>query len=205
MPDGSLAAPPTAEKPRHSRPRRIVDAEPRTIPHNVSGFSIELLGRQLALSEHRYHMVSILSSEIGRENKGPDMVMDAATLRQRHAEHAETASSNHNYALQELIMNSRPVTLADVVVQLLVTHSWTDRLDRSEDGDKVAEIVERVIAQAAHCIARHAGLRMADVGGASFADSSCDRWPDVDISRVADDMPRAWRTAMDGTVPEWDR
>ena len=163
-------------------------------------FSIVALGRRLGALREREEQLDALAVRLGSEKHGAPM--DAHRLAQRHARRDRDAMSARADALEDLILASRPDTLADAVLLVMVAGSRLNlvaNLKGSEARGQEQDRVEGALSGALRVIAREAGVPLADVGGQFYASTWADPRPDVDLSSVAADLGCKVDCCIDGS------
>lgn len=171
--------------------------------HPDPDFSIVALGRRLAAMREQEHLLDVLSNHRGQEQ--PSAPLDAHRLAQRHAERAQEATAAHADALEDLILASRPDSLADALLLVMVAGSRLGVLTRAadpKDADREQDRVEAALLGAVRVMAREAGVTLADVGGRFYAPTWCDPWPDVDLSGAMPDPACQVNLCIDGSGPQ---
>ena len=125
---------------------------------------------------------------IGREAPR-DLPLNQRRLQQRHTSNAETSLDRHTAALRELILASRPETLVDALVTVMVAANFVRMLEDNAYTEKevgeIAEKARRALYNAVRAIASVAGVTLAEVGGSSEVGVWCDPWPLIDTGNVA--------------------
>ena len=170
--------------------------------HPDPEFSILALGRQLGAMHEREHLLDVLATSRGTEHLGAPL--DAHRLAQRHAEQARVAIEGQCEALEDLILASRPDTLADALLLVMVAHSRVNVVAHACDREAAGreqDRVEAALSGALRVIAREAGIPLADVGGEFYAPTWRDPWPDVDVSGVGPDPRCQVDRCTDGSAP----
>ena len=170
--------------------------------HLDPDFSILALGRQLGAIRKQEHLLDVLIIQQGTEQ--PHAPLDAHRLAQRHAMRAFKAIQAHSDALENLILASRPDSLADALLVAMVVSSRLARLIDtigSEDTDREQPPLDDALRNVVRVMAREASIPLASVGGAFYASGWCDPWPDVDLSRVMSDSASDLGPCVDGSRP----
>lgn len=139
---------------------------------------IVALGRDLHLAQEEYDQLETLTLTVGREQ--PHGLMNAHRLLQRHVETATTVMGDRIEAIENLILASRPTSLADVLVQLMVGAGRLGRIADEDWGDAhEQEQLGRVMQTALPIIAAAAKITLAEVGGRHYAPVWLEAWPKV--------------------------
>lgn len=166
-------------------------------------FSILALGRRLGVMREREHLLEELGNQRGHEQ--PRAPLDAHRLAQRHVKRAQEATAAHADALEDLILASRPDSLADALLLVMVAGSRVETLTNAtdpRDAHREQARVEAALLGAVRVMAREAGVPLADLGGRFYVPTWCDPWPDVDLSGVVADPAYHVDTCIDGSGPQ---